>query len=1177
MTHDDDFQMNATASARGLRLRWLRWLVGAAIVAAVIVAALKLSEEQEIWRLLRTAEPVWILVALLAQLGTYLTQGEIWRIVTRAAGQPLALGVAAKLSLAKLFVDQALPSSGISGTALFARALEQRGTPRPVLMAAVSVNLVSYFAAYVICLIAALAALLLEGHANALILVSGILFGAASMLVISALLALSGRVGRTFANRAAHWPLLGPTMRLLTEADRRLSHEPRLLGLAIALQLAIVLLDALTVWMLLAAVGSWAAPGAVFASFVISSMLRSISIVPGGLGIFEAASVLTLKIAGVPLPAALSATLMFRGLSFWLPMLPGMVLSRRVAANGRVVAPQAVPETYWARTADVIAAGLATARRGLSQREAARRLESIGPNEFREHRKATQGWLLWKQIRSPLLLLLAFAAVVSAATGAWLDASIVFAILAASVIVGYSREQRAESALARLRSRIATRTVVLRDGEPRQIPVREVVPGDVVQLSAGALVPADALLFEAADLFVNEALLTGESFPVEKTTKASEPEAGVAARRNCVFQGTNVRSGSARCLVVATGASTEFGAIAHRLVLRPPETEFERGVRRFGYLLTSTMLAIVLVVFAINLMLGRPLSETLLFSIALAVGLSPELLPAILSVNLARGAQLLADHGVLVRSLNAIENLGSIDILCTDKTGTLTEGIVRLDGAWDDDGLASPEIARLAACNAALQTGLANPLDEAILRAGPAPAGVSKIAEIPYDFVRKRLSVVMRDDGVIRLVTKGAFESVLATCTRLRSGQPLDDIARGKLLARYEEWGRSGIRTLAVAARDIDLRASYGRSDEAALTFMGFLTFLDRPRDGTREAIVTLQGLGVSIKLITGDNRLVAAQVAGAVGLPADRVITGRQLDELHDHALLRAAENITLFAEVDPNQKERIIQALRRSGHVVGFLGDGVNDAPAMHAADVSLSVDTAVDVAREAADFVLLDRDLEVIRRGIEEGRRTFANTLKYILMTTSANLGNMISMALASLVLPFLPLLASQILLNNFLSDLPAFGLATDTVDRELVDRPRRWSIPFIGRFMIEFGLLSSLFDFATFGVLLLVFMADASLFRTGWFLESLLSELVIAIIVRTRRRFYRSRPGQLLLTSTLGVAALAIVLPYTPIAPLLGFEPLPPGVLAAIVGITALYAIVTEFAKGRFFRSAEPARL
>jgi Mg2+-importing ATPase len=575
-------------------------------------------------------------------------------------------------------------------------------------------------------------------------------------------------------------------------------------------------------------------------------------------------------------------------------------------------------------------------------------------------------------------------------------------------------------------------------------------------------------------------------------------------------------------------------------------------------------------VYALNTILGRPPVETLLFSIALAVGLSPELLPTILSVNLARGAQMMARHGVLVRRLNAIENLGSMDVLCTDKTGTLTEGVVRLDGAWDAEGTPSATVARLAGWNAALQAGLANPLDGAILDAGrPDLAGVEKLAEVPYDFVRKRLSVVVRTPAGIQLVSKGAFTHVLEACTQAEGGTPLDAGKRAALERRFEAWSREGVRVLAVAVRDLPEQPGYGRADECELRFVGFLTFLDRPKQAVGATLAELARLGVAVKLITGDARLVAEHVAHAVGMRCERVLGGGQLDELHDEALWHAAERTDLFVEVDPNQKERIILALKKMGHVVGFLGDGVNDAPAMHAADTSLSVEGAVDVAREAADFVLLERDLDVIRRGIEEGRRTFANTLKYVLTTTSANLGNMISMAIASLFLPFLPLLAGQVLLNNFLSDVPAIGLADDSVDPELVARPGRWDMRFIGHFMLSFGALSAVFDLLTFALLLVVFAAPAALFRTGWFVESLLTELVIALVVRTRRRFYRSRPGRVLFWSTVGLIALTFVLPVLPIAPTLGFVPLPLALDAAIVGVTCLYVLATEVLKTRFW--------
>lgn len=756
--------------------------------------------------------------------------------------------------------------------------------------------------------------------------------------------------------------------------------------------------------------------------------------------------------------------------------------------------------------------------------------------------------VLAAQFRSPLLLLLVFAATVAAVAGEWLDAAVVAIVVLASAGLGFVREYKAQSAAAALRSRIRTRTNVVRDGVAVTIAVEEVVPGDLILLSAGCLIPADATVVDARDFFVSEAVLTGESFPVEK------------AKGDRVFLGTNVRSGTAQCVVDATGSATAFGAIAHRLTLRPPETEFDRGIRRFGYLLTIAMLAMVLLVFGGHMLRGRPAVETLLFAIALAVGLSPELLPAILNVNLARGAAAMSRRGVLVRHLSAIENLGSMGVLCTDKTGTLTRGVVQVEGAFDAFGVASQEVLRLAAINAALETGLENPLDDAILAAhAPDLTSIEKLDEVPFDFARKRVSIVVRDGDRVRLIAKGAVAHVLEAC----AAPPGVD-------ARVTEWNGNGVRVIAVATRDLGPQAAYGRADERDLTLAGFVTFLDEPKPGVEKALTDLAALGVAVKLITGDTRLVAEHVARRVGLPVQRVLTGGDLDVLTDEALWRLAEQTEVFAEVDPNQKERIILALKKTGHVVGFLGDGVNDAPAMHAADTSLSVDQAVDVAREVADFVLLERDLDVIRGGIEEGRRTFANTLKYVLTTTSANLGNMISMAAASLFLPFLPLTAGQILLNNFLSDIPAIGIAGDAVDRELVARPRRWDMRFIARFMIEFGILSSLFDLLTFAMLLFVFRTGAESFRTAWFVESLLTELVIALVVRTRRPFLRSRPGKVLLYSTIVLIVGTFAIPYLPFVHVLGFVPLPPVIAVAVAIITVAYVIAAELTKSWFYR-------
>jgi P-type Mg2+ transporter len=843
----------------------------------------------------------------------------------------------------------------------------------------------------------------------------------------------------------------------------------------------------------------------------------------------------------------------------------------------RDAAPGSSPP-YWSVPGDVVALRLQSSSDGLSAQEAKARLVRYGPNVLDDAKSRTWLHVLGNQLRSPLLLLLVFAAIASGLTQEWFDAGMVLLIVLTTVVIGFVREYSAETAARALRARVHVRARVLRDRRVADLALAEIVPGDVVLLGAGSLVPGDGILLDATDFFVSEAALTGESFPIEKRPGVIAESAALAERTNCVFFGTNVRSGTGQCLIVETGSRTAFGAIAGWLTRQAPEAEFDRGLRHFGYLLTTAMLVLVLVVFAAHMLRGRPAVETLLFSIALAVGLSPELLPAILSVNLSRGARMLARQGVLVRRLNAIENLGSMDVLCTDKTGTLTEGVVRVQEAFDAFGVPDQEILRLAACNAQLESGLRNPLDDAILEAHrPDLSAIEKCGEVPFDFARRRVTVVTIASGRALMITKGAFLHVLDVCSRMGDGRPMDAPLKAALGERYESWSREGVRVLAVATREIAVQPAYSRADEIDMVFRGFIPFLDRPKEGVADALAALAGLGVSVKLITGDNGLVARHVAAVVGLRAERLVTGHELNTLHGGALWHAVEQADVFAEVDPGQKERIILALKQSGHVVGFLGDGVNDAPAMHAADTSLSVETAVDVAREAADFVLLERGLDVIRRGIEEGRRTFANTIKYVLITTSANLGNMVSMAAASVVLPFLPLLAGQILLNNLLSDIPAIGLADDGVDPELVARPERWDMRFIGRFMIVFGLVSSVFDIITFALLRFAFHATPEVFRTTWFVESLLTELVVALVVRTRRPFFRSRPGNLLMATTAGVAAVAVTLPFMPGVAALGFVPVSGSLLASVLAIAAAYVAATELAKARFYRPRRMARL
>jgi Mg2+-importing ATPase len=584
---------------------------------------------------------------------------------------------------------------------------------------------------------------------------------------------------------------------------------------------------------------------------------------------------------------------------------------------------------------------------------------------------------------------------------------------------------------------------------------------------------------------------------------------------------------------------------------------------------------VVLLVFTAQFLLERPPVESLLFALALAVAISPELLPAIIEVTLAQGAREMAAHGVIVRRLNAIENFGSMDVLCTDKTATLTRGVLDLEEATDPEGVRSDAALRAAWLNASLQTGLVSPLDEAIVgevrRRGAEFAGARKLDEIPYDFVRRRLTVVVLEGDAVRLITKGAFASVLEACAEVREVggvAPLDAERRARLEKRFADWSAQGARVLGLATRLLPARERYQRSDEAALTFEGFLVFRDPPKPGVAGTLDRLRRLGVSIKVVTGDNRLVTAHLGRAVGIDEPRILTGRDLDQLQDEALRRVAPATDLFVEVDPNQKGRILLALKDAGHVVGFLGDGINDASALHSADVGISVDGAVDVAKQAADFVLLESDLDVLRRGIERGRACFENTLKYISITTSANFGNMISMAAASFFLPFLPLLAKQILLNNLLSDLPMIGLPSDRVDVERIERPRRWEVRPIRNFMLVFGLVSSAFDLLTFAVLWVMSRGAPAIFRTGWFLESLLTELAIVLVVRTQLPVHKSRPGRLLWTSTAAVAAFTVAIPWLPGSAWFDFVPLPAPVLAAVLGITLAYAAASELAKRRF---------
>jgi Mg2+-importing ATPase len=834
---------------------------------------------------------------------------------------------------------------------------------------------------------------------------------------------------------------------------------------------------------------------------------------------------------------------------------------------------------FWAASIEAVLAELAAGADGLSQTEADRRLLRFGPNRSSDSRRITWLGLLLNQFRSPLVILLLFAMTLSLFLGETTDAVIVLAIVLGSALLGFWQEYRASDAVARLLAVIQTRVRVLRDGREIELTHDALVPGDVVVLAAGAAIPADCRILRSTDLFVDESTLTGESYPVEKDVGVLAEDVPLARRSNALFQGSHVVSGTGRALVVRTGARTVFGEIAERLRLRPPETEFERGLRHFGGMLIQVTTLLVIAIFGINVYLERPVVDSFLFALALAVGLTPELLPAIVSITLARGAQQMASSHVIVRRLASIENFGSMNVLCSDKTGTLTEGVVKLHAAFDADGSPSDHVRLYAVLNATFESGFPNPIDEA-LRHLPCPdvAAYVKVDEVPYDFIRKRLSVVVKrsstpaDAQRHTMITKGALRNVLDACVDAETGAGTVPIAavRAALQQRFETYSELGFRVLGVAVRDVTGDPIIDKDDEQQMTFIGFLLLEDPPKAGALEAIAELEKLGVRLKIITGDNRVVAARIGRQMGVERPIVLTGEELRRSSETALLQRVAEVDIFAETEPNQKERILAALRKAGNVVGYLGDGINDASALHAADVGISVEGAVDVAKEAADIVLLRRDLGVLAQGVRNGRQTFANTLKYVFITTSANFGNMLSMAGISLFLPFLPLLPKQILLNNFLSDVPSMTIATDRVDREQVDRPRRWDIRFIRNFMMVFGLVSSAFDFLTFGALLFLLRATEQQFQTGWFIESLMTELFIVLVIRTRGPFFRSRPGALLLATTVCVASATIFLPYTPLGALFGFVPLPAGFVVLLLGITAAYLLASEGVKGWFFR-------
>ena len=813
---------------------------------------------------------------------------------------------------------------------------------------------------------------------------------------------------------------------------------------------------------------------------------------------------------------------------------------------------------------------------GLSSEEASARLVRYGHNRLNQVRQRAVLFQYLAHFRNPLVVVLLAASAISALTGDATSALIIGLIVLMSVTLDFAQEYRAEKAAAQLAAKVSVRATVVRDGQRQEIAVAELVPGDVIFLSAGDLVPADARVLEAQDFFVNQALLTGEPFPVEKHAHPECDDIWELDTDFAIFMGSSVVSGSATALIGRTGQESALGQVAHSLAGSSPSTAFERGTRQFGLLIMRLTILLVLFVLLVNVVFDRPLLESFLFAVALAVGLTPELLPMVVSVTLARGALRMAGHKVIVKRPSAIQDMGAMDVLCTDKTGTLTEAKIRLERHVDATGHDSSRVLELAYINSYFESGLKSPLDDAILKHGEIDvSGWQKIDEVPFDFERRRVSVLVDKKDVRMLAVKGAPEDILRLCTHYEdetgASVQLDQGARKRIDALFEALGQEGFRVLGIAWRAVPLDHPHAVvTDETQLIFAGFAAFLDPPKASAGEALAALESSGVAVKIVTGDNELVTRHVCGQLGVAITGVLTGAEIATMNDEALGARVAATNLFCRVNPSQKNRIILALKARGHVVGYLGDGINDAPSLHTADVGISVDSAVDIAKQAAAMILLENDLRVLHAGILEGRRTFGNVMKYIMMATSSNFGNMFSMALATLFLPFLPMLPLQILLNNLLYDVSEIPLPLDNVDDEDLAKPRKWDMTFIRNFMLAIGPISSLFDFLTFYLLLKVLNSDEVLFHTGWFVESIVTQVLVIFIIRTRRHFLQSRPNRWLVLTSISVVVTAIYLPFSPVATYLGFTPLPAEFFVLLLGLVIAYFVLVEGVKQWFYR-------
>lgn len=815
---------------------------------------------------------------------------------------------------------------------------------------------------------------------------------------------------------------------------------------------------------------------------------------------------------------------------------------------------------------------------GLGEEEAAQRLEAYGPNEVTSRRKGLGIGKFLSYFRNPLIIILLFAGTITMFTGEAVSAVVIYIIVAFSTVLTYAQEFRAEKASVKLSQRVSTTATVVRSGQKKEMPLSGLVPGDIVHLAAGDLVPADCRAIACRNLFIDQSTLTGESMAVEKSSRPISPDqiADSTEWSDYLFMGTSVVNGSAVAVVVATGARTSIAQIVQHLVQRRPETEFEKGSRRFGYLIMRVTFVLVAVVFLINALYERSLLESLLFAVALAVGLTPELLPLILTINLSEGALDMSRKGVIVKRLEAIQNYGSMDVLCTDKTGTLTQNKVALVQYVGVRGRPNCDaVLRLAYLNSVFETGLKSQLDDAILAHGGVDvAGYKFIEELPFDFERRRVSVIVRHGDEVLMITKGAPEGMFQASSRYDENgtvRELDQALVAQLRAMYERMSADGLRLLGVGYRKVEDREDYGVGDEKDLVFTGFVAFLDPPKESAREALRMLERSGIVTKIVTGDSELVTRKVCSDLGFEITGIVLGSDLERMDEGQRRKAVEEANIFARLNPAQKSDVILAIKANGHVVGYLGDGVNDATSIRAADVGISVDNAVDVAKESADIILLKNDLRVLNAGVLDGRKTFGNTMKYIKMGISSNFGNMFSAAGASLFLPFLPMLPLQILLNNLLYDLSETTIPTDNVDEEYTKKPKKLDVRYVRDFMLFFGPISSLYDFLTFFILIFVFNATDAFFQTAWFVESIVTQTLVVFAIRTQRTpFFLSRPSLPLVLSTMAVVAFALLVPYSPLAVPFQLVHLPGGFYLFLAGVAITYLVLVDLLKVRFYR-------